>query len=75
MMSKFFLTPLSPSCADLIEPPTAAQGDTIVRSALHQADERAVAEVAARLAQAEGCTRRLDALAELHRAPHQHAGG
>jgi Domain of unknown function (DUF4158) len=48
--------------ADLIEPPTAAQVDTIVRSALHHADERAVAEVAARLARAEGCTRRLDAL-------------
>ncbi|GAA2440897.1 hypothetical protein GCM10010191_66280 [Actinomadura vinacea] len=48
--------------AGLIEPPTAAQVDTIVRSALHQADERAVAEVAARLARAEGCTRRLDAL-------------
>ncbi|WP_411146824.1 hypothetical protein [Streptomyces sp. x-80] len=30
---------------------------------LHQAQERAVEEVAARLARAEGCTRRLDALA------------
>ncbi|MEV5441281.1 Tn3 family transposase [Streptomyces sp. NPDC052644] len=48
--------------ADLIEPPTAAQVTTIIRSALHQADERAVAEVAARLARAEGCTRRLDSL-------------
>ncbi|WP_406353489.1 Tn3 family transposase [Streptomyces sp. NBC_01635] len=32
---------------DLIEPPTAAQIDSVIRSALHQADERAVAEVAA----------------------------
>ncbi|WP_055597804.1 Tn3 family transposase [Streptomyces hirsutus] len=48
--------------AALIEPPTAAQVNTIIRSALHQADERAVAEVAARLARAEGCPRRLDAL-------------
>ncbi len=48
--------------AEMIEPPSAAQVDTIIRSALHQADERAVAEVAARLARAEGCTRRLDAL-------------
>ncbi|MFF7780446.1 DUF4158 domain-containing protein [Streptomyces tanashiensis] len=47
---------------DLIEPPTAGQVDTIIRSALHQADERAVAEVAARLARAECCPRRLDAL-------------
>ncbi|MEU8546243.1 hypothetical protein AB0C81_04405 [Streptomyces roseoverticillatus] len=48
---------------DLIEPPTAAQVTTVIRSALHQADERAVAEVAARLAGAGGCPRRLDALA------------
>lgn len=48
--------------ADLIEPPTAAQVNTIIRSALHQADERAVAEVAARLARAEDRPRRLDAL-------------
>ncbi|WP_234422343.1 DUF4158 domain-containing protein [Streptomyces sp. NRRL F-6674] len=48
--------------AEMIEPPTAAQIDTIIRSVLHQADERAVAEVAARLARAEDCTRRLDAL-------------
>ncbi|MFE2638328.1 DUF4158 domain-containing protein [Streptomyces scopuliridis] len=47
---------------DLIEPPTAAQIATIVRSALHQADDRAVAEVAARLAREEDCPRRLDAL-------------
>ncbi|MDI9886360.1 hypothetical protein QMZ92_18750 [Streptomyces sp. HNM0645] len=47
---------------DLIEPPTAAQVNTIIRSALHQADERAVAEVAARLARAKDCTPRLDAL-------------
>ncbi|MGW5464368.1 Tn3 family transposase [Streptomyces sp. NPDC003996] len=47
---------------DLIEPPTAAQIATIIRSALHQADERAVAEVAARLAREEDCPRRLDAL-------------
>lgn len=47
---------------DLIEPPTAAQVNTIIRSALHQADERAVAEVAARLAREEDCPRRLDAL-------------
>ncbi|MFB7014144.1 MULTISPECIES: DUF4158 domain-containing protein [unclassified Streptomyces] len=47
---------------DLIEPPTAAQIDSVVRSALHQADERAVAEVAARLARVEDCPRRLDAL-------------
>lgn len=47
---------------DQIEPPTAAQVNTIIRSALHQADERAVAEVAARLAGAEDCPRRLDAL-------------
>ncbi|MGW2090323.1 DUF4158 domain-containing protein, partial [Streptomyces sp. NPDC001880] len=46
---------------DLIEPPTAAQVDTIIRSALHQADERAVAEAAARLARAAGFT------------PHQYA--
>ncbi|MEU9112821.1 hypothetical protein AB0D04_13775 [Streptomyces sp. NPDC048483] len=46
----------------LIEPPTAAQVETITRSALHQADERAVAEVAARLAREEDCPRRLDAL-------------
>ncbi|MFE0201596.1 DUF4158 domain-containing protein, partial [[Kitasatospora] papulosa] len=48
--------------AELIEPPTVAQVETVIRSALHQADERAVAEVAARLVRAEGCTRRLDAL-------------
>ncbi|MFJ3308327.1 DUF4158 domain-containing protein [Streptomyces sp. NPDC086549] len=47
---------------DLIEPPTAAQNDTVIRSALHQADARAVAEVTARLARAKNCTRRLDAL-------------
>ncbi|MFJ9900511.1 DUF4158 domain-containing protein [Streptomyces sp. NPDC091280] len=47
---------------DLIEPPTAAQITTIIRSALHQADERAVAEVAARLARVQDCPRRLDAL-------------
>ena len=47
---------------DLIEPPTAAQIATIIRSALHQADDRAVAEVAARLAREEDCPRRLDAL-------------
>ncbi|MET7517933.1 DUF4158 domain-containing protein [Streptomyces sp. NPDC005480] len=47
---------------DLIEPPTAAQVDAIIRSALHQADERAVAEVAERLARKEDCPRRLDAL-------------
>lgn len=44
--------------AEMIEPPTATQVDTVIRSALHQADECA----AARLARAEGCTRRLDAL-------------
>ncbi|MEU7177897.1 MULTISPECIES: Tn3 family transposase [Streptomyces] len=48
--------------AEMIEPPTAAQVQAIIRSALHQADERAVAEVAARLARAKDCTRRLDAL-------------
>ncbi|MGW8700163.1 DUF4158 domain-containing protein [Streptomyces eurythermus] len=48
--------------AEMIEPPTAAQVNTIIRSGLHQADERAVAEVAARLARAEDCRRRLDAL-------------
>ncbi|MFG2365039.1 DUF4158 domain-containing protein [Streptomyces mirabilis] len=48
--------------AEMIEPPTAAQVGTVIRSALHQADERAVTEVAARLARADGCTRRLDAL-------------
>ncbi|MFE7815679.1 DUF4158 domain-containing protein [Streptomyces sp. NPDC057433] len=48
--------------AETIEPPTAAQVNAIIRSALHQADERAVAEVAARLARAKDCTRRLDAL-------------
>ncbi|MGW5124567.1 Tn3 family transposase [Streptomyces sp. NPDC004069] len=48
--------------AEMIEPPTAAQVDTVIRSALHQADERAVAEAAVRLARAQGCTRRLDAL-------------
>ncbi len=32
---------------DLIEPPTPDQVTSIIRSALHQADERAVAEVAA----------------------------
>lgn len=47
---------------DLIEPPTAAQVAAIIRSALHQADERAVAEVAMRLARKEGCSLRLDAL-------------
>ncbi|MEU0119304.1 DUF4158 domain-containing protein [Streptomyces bobili] len=47
---------------DLIEPPIAAQVDAIIRSALHQADERAVAEVAMRLARKEDCPRRLDAL-------------
>lgn len=46
----------------MIEPPTATQVDTVIRSALHQADERAVAEAATRLARAGGCTRRLDAL-------------
>ncbi|MBH1934109.1 DUF4158 domain-containing protein [Streptomyces sp. AV19] len=46
----------------LIEPPTPDQAAAIVRSALHQADERAIAEVAAHLAEAEGCPRRLDAL-------------
>ncbi|MEV6593978.1 DUF4158 domain-containing protein [Streptomyces acidicola] len=48
--------------AGMIEPPTAAQVNTIIRSALHQADERAIAEVAARLVRAGDCTRRLDAL-------------
>ncbi|MFE7245780.1 DUF4158 domain-containing protein [Streptomyces sp. NPDC057580] len=48
--------------ADLIEPPTAAQVTSIIRSALHQADERAVAEVAARLAREKDCPRRLDTL-------------
>jgi hypothetical protein len=48
--------------AELIEPPTPDQITAILKSALHQADERAVAEVAARLAQAEGCPQRLDAL-------------
>ncbi|MBM9506721.1 DUF4158 domain-containing protein [Streptomyces sp. KK5PA1] len=38
--------------AEMIEPPTAAQVDTVIRSALHQADERAVAEAAGRLARA-----------------------
>jgi hypothetical protein len=47
---------------DLVEPPTAAQVDAIIRSALHQADERAIAEVAARLARKEDCPRRLVAL-------------
>ncbi|OIJ85218.1 DUF4158 domain-containing protein [Streptomyces colonosanans] len=47
---------------DLIEPPTAAQINTVIRSALHQADERAIAEVAARLTREEDCPRRLDAL-------------
>lgn len=47
---------------DLIEPPTAAQINTVIRSALHQADERAIAEVAVRLAREEDCPRRLDAL-------------
>ncbi|MFC5852751.1 DUF4158 domain-containing protein [Streptomyces chlorus] len=40
---------------DLIEPPTPDQVTAIIRSALHQADERAVAEVAARLAREEDC--------------------
>ncbi|MEU1164671.1 DUF4158 domain-containing protein, partial [Streptomyces sp. NPDC005921] len=48
--------------ADQIEPPTAAQIDAVIRSALHHADDRAVAEVAARVVRAEDCTRRLDAL-------------
>lgn len=49
--------------AEMIEPPPAAQVNTIIRSALHQADKRAVAEVAARLVRvAEGVVRRLDAL-------------
>jgi hypothetical protein len=47
---------------DLIEPPTPDQVTSIIRSALHQADERAVAEVAARLAREEDCPRWLDAL-------------
>ncbi|MEU2146040.1 MULTISPECIES: hypothetical protein [Streptomyces albovinaceus subgroup] len=47
---------------DLIEPPTAAQVAIIFRSALHQADERAVTEVAPRLARAQDCLRWLDAL-------------
>ena len=46
---------------DLIEPPTTDQISSIMRSALHQADERATAEVAARLARS-GCTRALDKL-------------
>ncbi|MDJ0466079.1 Tn3 family transposase [Streptomyces sp. H27-C3] len=48
--------------AELIEPPTADQITAILKSALHQADERAVAEVAHRLARVEGCPQRLDAL-------------
>nr|WTA00855.1 DUF4158 domain-containing protein [Streptomyces sp. NBC_00857] len=48
--------------AELIEPPTPDQITAILKSALHQADERAVCEVAARLARAEGCPQRLDAL-------------
>ncbi|MFI1035206.1 DUF4158 domain-containing protein [Streptomyces sp. NPDC020951] len=48
--------------AEAIEPPTAAQGDTILCSALRQADERAVAEPSVCLVRAEGCARRLDAL-------------
>ncbi|WP_371572352.1 DUF4158 domain-containing protein [Streptomyces sp. NBC_01314] len=47
---------------ELIEPPTPDQVTSIIRSALHQADERAVAEVAARLAREVDCPRRLDAL-------------
>lgn len=47
--------------AELIEPPTADRISTIVRSALHQGDERAVTEAAARL-QADGCACRVDAL-------------
>ncbi|MFC9932192.1 DUF4158 domain-containing protein [Streptomyces sp. NPDC127190] len=48
---------------ELIEPPTPDQVTSTIRSALHQADERAVAEVAARrLAWEEECPRRLDAL-------------
>ncbi|MFH8516994.1 DUF4158 domain-containing protein [Streptomyces gelaticus] len=47
---------------DLIEPPTAAQINTVIRSALHQADERAIVEAAARFTQEEDCPRRLDAL-------------
>ncbi|MFJ9033498.1 DUF4158 domain-containing protein [Streptomyces sp. NPDC102274] len=54
--------PLRQMRVDLIEPPTAAQIATIIRSALHQSDDRAVAEVAARLAREEDCPRRLDAL-------------
>ncbi|MER5916065.1 hypothetical protein ABT124_38040 [Streptomyces sp. NPDC001982] len=46
--------------AELIEPPTAGQLTAMLRSALHQADERAVAETSARLQRA-GCTRALDA--------------
>jgi hypothetical protein len=48
---------VTPNCRSSL-----GQVDTIIRSALHQADERAVAEVAVRLARAEGCTRRLDAM-------------
>nr|WP_275405860.1 MULTISPECIES: DUF4158 domain-containing protein [unclassified Streptomyces] len=47
---------------DLIEPPTAAQINAVIRSAVHQADERAVAEIAVRLAREADCPRRLDAL-------------
>jgi hypothetical protein len=54
-----------------IEPPTADQISTLIRSALHQAEERAIGEVADRLARAEGCTRRLDALVFTDPAGHQ----
>ena len=48
--------------AERIEPPTTDQVTALVRSALHQAEDRAIGEVAARLARAEDCTKRLDTL-------------
>ncbi|MFC9932313.1 hypothetical protein [Streptomyces sp. NPDC127190] len=46
----------------LVQPPVADQAIAFVRSALHQADGRAVEEVAARLTRTEGCTRQVGCL-------------
>ncbi|MEV4868637.1 DUF4158 domain-containing protein [Streptomyces syringium] len=53
---------LRPMRVERIEPPPADQLSAVIRSAVHQAEERAIGEVIARLEGAARCTRRLDAL-------------
>ncbi|CAM5561933.1 DUF4158 domain-containing protein (plasmid) [Streptomyces viridifaciens] len=61
--------------AERTEPPTTDRLTSIVRSALHQAEERAVTEVALKLQATGGLPQRLDALVftNLTGAPGEHA--